>query len=131
MAGISVGRVLLSGRGHRVRWPAAAAAAVALAGLVAAPSAAAQTRMTGGTSVAAGRAAPGSSCPWVTSTAPIGWTAVPAGPTEFTSVAPGTAPVATFQVTPPSYAPNVSAVVHATATMGTMTREAGVTVTVP
>ena len=61
---------------------------------------------------------------------PQGWTAVPTGPTEFTSVAPGTAPVATFQVTPPSYAPNVSAVMHATATMGNMTREAGVTVTV-
>ena len=61
---------------------------------------------------------------------PQGWTAVPTGPTEFTSVAPGTAPAATFQVTPPSYAPNVSAVVHATATMGNMTREAGVTVTV-
>ncbi len=61
---------------------------------------------------------------------PQGWTAVPTGPTEFTSVAPGTAVTATFQVTPPSYAPNVSAVVHATATMGNMTREAGVTVTV-
>ncbi len=62
---------------------------------------------------------------------PQGWTAVPAGPTEFTSVAPGTAPAATFQVTAPSYEPNVNAVVHATATMGNMTREAGVTVTVP
>jgi beta-glucosidase len=61
---------------------------------------------------------------------PQGWTAVPTGPTDFTSVAPGTAPAATFQVTPPSYAPNASAVVHATATMGNMTREAGVTVTV-
>jgi uncharacterized membrane protein len=61
---------------------------------------------------------------------PQGWTAVPISQTEFTSVAPGTAPVATFQVTPPSYAPNVSAVVHATATMGNMTREAGVSVTV-
>src|SRR5215472_16976282 len=61
---------------------------------------------------------------------PQSWTAVPTGPTEFTSVAPGTAPAATFQVTPPSYAPNASAVVHATATMGNMTREAGVTVTV-
>jgi uncharacterized membrane protein len=61
---------------------------------------------------------------------PPGWTAVPAGPTEFTSVAPGTAPAATFQVTAPSYAPNASAVVHATATIGNMTREAGVTVTV-
>jgi hypothetical protein len=55
---------------------------------------------------------------------------VPTSPTEFTSVAPGTSPTATFQVTPPSYAPNVSAVVHATATMGNLTREAGVTVTV-
>jgi beta-glucosidase len=61
---------------------------------------------------------------------PQGWTAVPTGPTDFTSVAPGTAPTATFQVTPPSYAPNASAVIHATATMGNMTREAGVTVTV-
>ena len=54
---------------------------------------------------------------------------VPTGPTEFTSVAPGTAPVATFLVTPPSYALNASAVVRATATMGNLTREAGVTVT--
>jgi beta-glucosidase len=61
---------------------------------------------------------------------PEGWTAVPTSPTQFTSVAPGTAPTATFQVTPPSYAPNASAVVHATATMGDMTREAGVSVTV-
>ena len=61
---------------------------------------------------------------------PQGWTVVPTSQTEFTSVAPGTAPVATFQVTAPSYEPNVSAVVHATATMGNMTREAGATVTV-
>ena len=61
---------------------------------------------------------------------PQGWTALPTGPTDFTSVAPGTAPVATFQVTPPSYAPNTSAVVHATATIGDMTRESGVTITV-
>jgi len=61
---------------------------------------------------------------------PQGWTATPVGPTDFISVAPGTAPSATFQVTPPSYAPNASAVVHATATMGTMVREAGVSVTV-
>jgi beta-glucosidase len=61
---------------------------------------------------------------------PEGWTSVPAGPTDFTSVAPGTAPTATFLVTPPSYAPNASAVVHATATMGDMTREAGISVTV-
>ena len=61
---------------------------------------------------------------------PQGWTAVPTGPTEFTSVAPGTALTATFQVTPPSYAPNATAVVHATATIGNMMREAGVSVTV-
>jgi beta-glucosidase len=61
---------------------------------------------------------------------PEGWTAAPTGPTQFTAVAPGTAPTATFQVTPPSYAPNASAVVHATATMGDTMREAGVTVTV-
>ncbi len=61
---------------------------------------------------------------------PEGWTAVPVGQTDFTAVAPGTAPVATFQVTPPSYAPNASAVVHATATMGNMVREAGVMVSV-
>jgi beta-glucosidase len=61
---------------------------------------------------------------------PQGWTAVPTGPTDFTSVAPGTAPAATFQVTPPSYAPNASAVIHATATIGNLTRETGVTVTV-
>ena len=52
------------------------------------------------------------------------------GSTDFTSVAPGTAPTATFQVTPPSYAPNASAIVHATATMGSLAREAGVTVMV-
>jgi beta-glucosidase len=62
---------------------------------------------------------------------PQGWTAVPVGPTDFTSVAPGTAPTATFQVTPPSYSPSVTAVVHATATMSDATREAGVSVAVP
>ena len=61
---------------------------------------------------------------------PQGWTATAVGSTDFTSVAPGTAPTATFQVTPPSYAPNASAVVHATATMGSLAREAGVTITV-
>jgi len=61
---------------------------------------------------------------------PQGWTATPVGSTDFTSVAPGTAPTATFQVTPPSYAPNVSAVVHATAIVGAMVREAGESVTV-
>ena len=61
---------------------------------------------------------------------PQGWKAVPACPTVFRSVAPGAAPAVTFLVTPPSYAPNADAVVHATATMGALQREAGVTVTV-
>ena len=61
---------------------------------------------------------------------PEGWTAAPVGQTDFTSVAPGTALTATFQVTPPSYAPNTSVVVHATATMGDMVRESGVSTTV-
>jgi hypothetical protein len=46
------------------------------------------------------------------------------------SVAPGQAPVVTFMVTPPSYAPNASAVVHATATTGDWLREGGVSTTV-
>jgi beta-glucosidase len=61
---------------------------------------------------------------------PEGWTAKPAGPTNFGSVAPGRAPAVTFLVTPPSYAPDANAVVHATATTGDWLREAGVTVTV-
>jgi beta-glucosidase len=61
---------------------------------------------------------------------PQGWTAVPTGPTVFGFVPPGQAPAATFLVTPPRYAPNASAVVHATATTGDWLREAGVSVTV-
>jgi beta-glucosidase len=61
---------------------------------------------------------------------PEGWTAKPTGPTVFGSVAPGQAPVVTFMVTPPSYAPNASAVVHATATTGDWLREGGVSTTV-
>jgi beta-glucosidase len=61
---------------------------------------------------------------------PQGWTAKPNGPTVFGNVPPGSAPTATFTVTPPSYAPNASAVVHATATTGNWLREAGVSVTV-
>ena len=57
-------------------------------------------------------------------------TATAVGSTNFTSVAPGTALTATFQVTPPSYAPDANAIVHATAAMDSLTREAGVTVTV-
>ena len=43
---------------------------------------------------------------------------------------PGQAPAVTFLVTPPGYAADASAVVHATATTGDWLREAGVTVTV-
>jgi beta-glucosidase len=61
---------------------------------------------------------------------PQGWRAVPAGPAVVGSAAPGQAPAVTFMVTPPAYAPNASAVVHATATTGDWLREAGVNVTV-
>ena len=61
---------------------------------------------------------------------PQGWTARPTGPTVFVSVGPRQAPAVTFLVTPPRYAPNASAVVHATATTGDWLREAGVSVTV-
>jgi beta-galactosidase len=61
---------------------------------------------------------------------PQGWTATALGPTQFSSVTPDRAPTATFVVTPPGYAPNASAVVHATATTGDWLREAGVSVTV-
>ena len=61
---------------------------------------------------------------------PQGWTARPTGPTVFVSVGPRRAPAVTFLVTPPRYAPNASAVVHATATTGDWLREAGVSVTV-
>ena len=61
---------------------------------------------------------------------PQGWTARPTGPTVFGLVRPGDAPSATFLVTPPGYAPNAGAVVHATATTGDWLREAGVSVTV-
>jgi beta-glucosidase len=61
---------------------------------------------------------------------PQGWKAVPSGPTRFGDVGPGQAPSVTFMVTPPGYSPNASAVVHATATMGDLQREAGVSVTV-
>jgi beta-glucosidase len=61
---------------------------------------------------------------------PQGWRAVPTGPAVFGSVAPGQAAAVTFQVTPPGYAPNATAVVHATATTGGWLREAGANVTV-
>ena len=61
---------------------------------------------------------------------PQGWTARPEGPVAFAAVTPGEAVRAAFTVIPPSDAPNASAVVHATATMGSASRENGVTVTV-
>jgi beta-glucosidase len=61
---------------------------------------------------------------------PQGWTASPADGTVFGSVRPGQAIAATFRVTPPADAVNASDVVHATATMGTASRENGVSVTV-
>jgi beta-glucosidase len=59
---------------------------------------------------------------------PQGWTATP--DVVFGTVRPGQAVVAKFSVTPPAYSPAVTAVVHATATMGALQREAGVSVTV-
>jgi beta-glucosidase len=61
---------------------------------------------------------------------PQGWTVVPVSKTVFASVRPGQAIAATFRVTPAADSPALSAVVHATATMGTASRENGVTVTV-
>jgi beta-glucosidase len=60
---------------------------------------------------------------------PAGWTVTPARVVSST-VQPGDTAVATFRVTPPSYSPDVSQVVHATATMGDTQREAGVSVSV-
>jgi beta-glucosidase len=61
---------------------------------------------------------------------PQGWKAVPVGKTVFGTVRRGQAIAATFKVTPAADSPALSAVVHATATMGTASRENGVTVTV-
>jgi beta-glucosidase len=61
---------------------------------------------------------------------PQGWRQSAAGPTVFGTVNPGRAITATFTVTPPADSPAVSAVVHATATMGAAQRENGSTVTV-
>ena len=61
---------------------------------------------------------------------PQGWKVVPHA-AAFGRVSPADAPTAMFTVTPPSYAPNTSQTVHATADLGgSDTREAGVTVTV-
>ena len=61
---------------------------------------------------------------------PQGWAVTSAGPAVFGTVRPGRAVVATFRVRPPRYSPDVSQVVHATATMGNAQREAGVSVLV-
>jgi beta-glucosidase len=61
---------------------------------------------------------------------PQGWRQSAAGPTVFAAVDPEQAITATFTVTPPAGSPAVSAVVHATATMGAAQRENGKTVTV-
>jgi beta-glucosidase len=68
--------------------------------------------------------------PRITLQLPQGWTARPAS-AALGVVRPGQAPVVTFTVTPASYAPSTSQVVHATADLGgSDTREAGVSVTV-
>ena len=60
---------------------------------------------------------------------PQGWKAAPIGRSTFRTVAPSAAPTASFQVTPPKYAPATNATVHATATLGAdAVREAGVSV---
>jgi hypothetical protein len=55
---------------------------------------------------------------------------VPVSATVFGNVKPGQAIAATFRVTVAADSPALSAVVHATATMGAATRENGVSVTV-
>ena len=71
MAAAGVRRVLLSGRRCHARRLLAVVVTAALGGLMAVPATSAQAKTTGGTSVAAWQAAPGGSCPWVTSAAPI------------------------------------------------------------
>jgi beta-glucosidase len=62
---------------------------------------------------------------------PEGWTVRALGPTLFRNVGPREAPRARFIVTPPSWAPETNAVIHATAILGRdAQREAGVTVPV-
>ena len=62
---------------------------------------------------------------------PQGWTSQAVGPTFFTNVTPATTPTATFTVTPPSYAPNTTATVHATANLSLVDQlQNGVSVTV-
>ena len=62
---------------------------------------------------------------------PQGWTCAAVGPSVFANVSPSTAPTATFTVTPPAWAPNTTATLHATANLSLVDQvEAGVGVTV-
>jgi beta-glucosidase len=62
---------------------------------------------------------------------PTGFTVTPLGHTTFRNVTPQAAVVARFRIIAPSYAPNASVTVHATATFARdAAREAGVTTTV-
>ena len=62
---------------------------------------------------------------------PQGWTVSRGGQKVFRQVKPRRAVAATFEVTPPSWAPSTNSVVHATADLGPdAQREAGTTVTV-
>ncbi len=63
--------------------------------------------------------------------APQGWTVIPNGPTTFGTVSPAQAPVVTFTVRPPSWAPATSSVLYGTVGLGGQAqRQNGVTVTV-
>jgi beta-glucosidase len=63
--------------------------------------------------------------------APQGWTVTPVGPTVFGTVAPDEAPVVTFHVTAPAWAPATSPVLYATVGLGGQAqRQDGATVTV-
>src|SRR5690349_17023683 len=71
MVGAELRRVLSSGGRYRVRRLVTVVVAAALAGLVAVPVAAAQSTTASGIGAGARPGAANSSCPWVTSTAPI------------------------------------------------------------
>ncbi|HEY1918678.1 MAG TPA: glycoside hydrolase family 3 C-terminal domain-containing protein [Streptosporangiaceae bacterium] len=63
--------------------------------------------------------------------APQGWTVTPVGPTVFSTVATDEAPVVTFHVTAPAWAPATSPVLYATVGLGGQAqRQDGATVTV-
>jgi beta-glucosidase len=63
--------------------------------------------------------------------APQGWTVTPQGPTTFGTVSPAQAPVVSYTVQPPSWAPASSSVLYATVGLGGQAqRQGGATVTV-